>query len=469
MKRISILFFTISMFVSAMGQTIVQKKIGQRHDDYIGNAWIGIDSAVFAYNAYANLEMQTNLVGNGSNGFDNQFRYTYTFNADNTVQSQLRESGSGTNWVNNSRYTYSYDGSKNLTQVLYEVWNSGNWNPSGKIVYSGYNSDGLYTQEIVYLWSGGTWTYMSKNDRTISSNHVQSSDKYLWNNTLQQWKKFERFYYNYNQDSVSILTHSKPNYLDNYVSDYRLLYNYNSSPFLKYEIVNQKYDTLTFSWFNDTRTSFVYTPSEKIDLVKNEIWSGAWNDDNRTKYIYDASDFLIENYTETNNGAWTNTSRTTYSYTGSNNTEKINYTGNGTAWNISEKVTLDYDANNNNIYQYIESYNGSSYSPHKRYYYYYNAITVGLNDIENIETTSVLYPNPTTGMLIIQFESDASKSMQIQVIDINGNLKMLTQQNVHSGTNQLTFNVEPLEAGNYFLALIDVQNGKRQIFSLQKK
>lgn len=451
---------------SALSQTVVHRRIAQRHDDFSGNAWQGVDSTEFFYNARAALTLRNQLKANGAN-WDPFFRYTFTLDNSDRVTVQLRENWISGNWTNNTRYSYSYDASGNVTEILYDVWNGTTWAPTGKIVYSGY-SNGLYTDELVSNWSGGAWANMSKTQRIITNGKVQSSDKFNWNTLSHSWKKFQRLSYAYNQDSLASLTVSLPNWMDVWTADNRTIHNYSTNPFLKYESLYQSWDTASSAWINNSRISYVYTPTNQIDLIKTELWSGAWQDLSRHKYLYNASDELSEDYRENFSGAWSNDFRNTYSYTGTQLTEIMEYSGNGSAWTLSGKKQMAYNALDSLIFMQKEMHNGSTFEPVSRDFYYYQSFTVGLNDVFYNKLSFELFPVPTQNQLNILLQHSNSRQIHLEVLDFSG--RILQKQTQWSGlANNFTLDVESLPKGLYMLRVTDLENQEQGIRSFLKQ
>ncbi|MBL7766763.1 MAG: T9SS type A sorting domain-containing protein [Chitinophagaceae bacterium] len=458
-------FVVCLLTLNVSAQITVHRKIAQRRDDFVNNNWKGIDSSVFTYNNQATLNSNTYLKTDTNSNWTYQYRYTYQLSFTEKVLEQIRENRIGNTWVNNTRYTYTYDANNHITLILYDVWNGSAWSPSGKITYTGYNSFGQFGEEIAYIYSGGAWNYLSKKTQQIpgGSNLVSSQERFTWDNNNAVWKKYERIFMSYNQDSVSIRTRMLPDTGGVWVNKTREMFNYGTSPFLLNEYVTQVWDSISAQWENDQHILYSYTGSNKVDVMIYETFNGAWNPTERSKHIYNASDSLIEFYDELNNGGWQNHTRSTYTYTGPNVTEELQYLGSGSNWNLDQRLNWSFDANGNNTYRLIEDYNGSAYAPLRRDFYYYNTYTVGLQETLLNLSALQLYPNPANQQVYVNFVTEEAMPVSIRVIDMSGKTRVLIQDFSSAGiSNQVSIPCERLNAGIYLLQITNDRNGKSQ-------
>ncbi len=86
--------------------------------------------------------------------------------------------------------------------------------------------------------------------------------------------------------------------------------------------------------------------------------------------------------------------------------------------------------------------------------------TVGIEELNNTSNMS-LFPNPTTENLFLNFESNTTSALSINIYDISGkNLQNNTIQTAIGG-NQVKINTELYEAGIYFIELNDGFTSKK--------
>ncbi len=474
MKKI-IFFLLLACSYFSNAQIAVYKKIAQRHDDYANNNWRGQDSILFAYNTDAVLTNLTALKGDSNNGWNNYYKYSYVLNALDKVLVQTRENWNGTSWVNNTRYTYTYDVNGDNSLIEYHTWNGSTWNPAGQITYTGYNASHKFQDEIAYVNSAGNWVPLSKNHHEYVNNadKINVLEKYIWNSSTATWTKNERYYYNYNLDSISIATRSLPDSNQAWATVSRIMYNYSTTPFLLNETINQKWDTslVTPIWVNTSRIVNTYTASNLILKNLTELYvNGAWNASARNTYTYNASDKLIEYYTELVNNGWQNNSRKTYAYTSNNITEELQYIGNGNSWDLDKKINYDYDVQDNNIYKEQNQFTGANYLPLTRDFYYYNMFVVGIPNVSVTKNSFVLYPNPSSNQIHIQYTAEKNKHIAVHIIDQIGKEKIFMTQPLFTGQNDISIPCETLAAGTYYVQITSLETGlsKTEKFQMLK-
>ncbi len=71
--------------------------------------------------------------------------------------------------------------------------------------------------------------------------------------------------------------------------------------------------------------------------------------------------------------------------------------------------------------------------------------------------TGKIYPNPTEGLVQIELNAPASKSVTVKVLDMYGKYLIRTERRLVKGNNRMSLNIEPLPSGTY---IIEVSDGK---------
>lgn len=87
-----------------------------------------------------------------------------------------------------------------------------------------------------------------------------------------------------------------------------------------------------------------------------------------------------------------------------------------------------------------------------------DTVVVTLEDC-NTSTSGVLgsdqnikvYPNPSSGVFVIEFEASRSEPAQIKLLDLNGRVVYIEQTGVTNGLNRIQVNVQNHATGNYLL------------------
>jgi hypothetical protein len=66
-----------------------------------------------------------------------------------------------------------------------------------------------------------------------------------------------------------------------------------------------------------------------------------------------------------------------------------------------------------------------------------------------------LYPNPATNQCVLEFNSNTSGNVKIELYNFIGATVKQQTANVTSGLNQINLSVADLPAGNYFIMITD--------------
>ena len=91
--------------------------------------------------------------------------------------------------------------------------------------------------------------------------------------------------------------------------------------------------------------------------------------------------------------------------------------------------------------------------------------SVGLNDNLAEQIGLSIYPNPTRGESVIQFNLNQSTSVSVDIMDVSGRkVSQITNQNLGSGMQYLTINSNQLDEGVYFVQM--TINGERIVKKL---
>lgn len=437
------------IFMTSLAQ---QKMIGFRHNDYINNTWIGIDSMLFDYNSGGDTLWHFAIKGDSNNGWKNNFRYTFQWDANHHRTYQLREKSNGAGgWVNDNQYNYIYDGSGNLTEVIYQIW-SGGWQNNGHLTFTGYNSFGKPSNILTESWNGAAWSPVASNDKSyVNSQYQLQYDSYFyWDQMSASWVKINRKYYTYLQDSISSIQVSLPDSLGNWKSSTKEVRSYNLSNMLMTYKTNQVYDTAQ-NLQDVNRYKYTYSGTNKISLVEYQLPSGSlWNSTNKTTYVYDTNDSLSMQFSELYTGVWENDQRTDYYYTQGNLTGEQHYIGNGSIWVESYQVANSFDANNKKTYALWSNYNGSTYNPAREEFYYYNTYPLSVSSLE--ESHYSIYPNPTKDELMIDYTGKESRMLSLTLSDMQGRKRMSVIQPIQNGKNTIQLSLKNLEVGSYILS-----------------
>lgn len=85
-------------------------------------------------------------------------------------------------------------------------------------------------------------------------------------------------------------------------------------------------------------------------------------------------------------------------------------------------------------------------------YGYFGDLVVTSNEETEI-TELAVYPNPTTGLSMINFESDESLQMNLEVRNVIGQLILSQNQAIQSGTNTIELDLTQVNTGTYIITM----------------
>lgn len=125
----------------------------------------------------------------GTNLWDNSTKYTYNYNSDKTMNTELLSVwnvGTST-WDNNQQLSYFYDGQGTLLSYLTELWQSGQWE-NQSLNTNAYDGNKFLTNSLTQFWSSNAWV----NDR--QTNYVNNNHGSIQTETIQDWDIFNNIW-----------------------------------------------------------------------------------------------------------------------------------------------------------------------------------------------------------------------------------------------------------------------------------
>lgn len=476
MKKIVILLFVVSLFPEVSMFAKGAKRIGYRKDIFQNNTWKGADSSRNMYNADTLQTLLQNLKPNSNNGWDDEFKYTYVYTNTKKISTQIRENWNGTAWVNFDKYTYTYDASDNVILTLRTVWNGSTWVNSNKIDHSNYIATDKPQLEILSVYANNAWQNQARYIYGYQpiTQFLEFKEIYDWNATLG-WVKYERqFSQYYTNGTLQILTILTPDSNNQWASLTKYIHNYNLSPFRITESVKQfyNYDTSVLNWENERRTQYQYNTNNLLinsNLDLYDTAANAWNPETRTINLYNTSNLLTESSSELySSGFWSNTSKYTHQYIGNNINEKLIYTGSGSSWTLSKKINYDYNLNDDTTFKQEEIYNGTSFEPNFREYFYYYAGPQSIqNHIKELEQV-LIFPNPCQDEINLLLNASESFYASVHIYDLQGCELATSQQLIRKGNQQLKLPTNHLPSGNYLVKLLNEKSNSQQSLQFVK-
>jgi hypothetical protein len=239
------------------------------------------------------------------------------------------------------------------------------------------------------------------------------------------------------------------------------LYTWDGAAWANYALITYTYDSMnkvtTSSYSNWNPFSIVYEPVSK-DTIE-----------------YDASNNLVSDTKQTFNfgtSTWANDSKYIYAnYLAPECFQTlITQSWNGSVFVNTHKDTILYNSYNQPTYSIGQTWTSSglwdydSSCSATHYYYELYSLPYGVESINSPSNSLELYPNPTSDIVYINFNTEDATHTNLSVLDMTGRtLGVIDEKNIKAGPNSIQYPVGNLSAGVYMIHLssADGSNTKR--------
>lgn len=463
MKSILIYSFLLLSWGQLWGQTTVNRRIAQRHDAYIANAWVGQDSLIFNYAPNGKESYRMAWQGTTANNWENWFRITKTFDANQNIITSIQENWVNGNWVNSTKYGYTYDANNNKTETIYQTWNttSTNWMNTGRNVFV-YNLANKETKINSYIWQNSSWANSTLINNYYSNDTLlNDSQRFSWLNN--SWAMAERFTYQYIQQYPTTITRyvlGNANWLPETQTTY--LMNVSVTPARNEQTTIKKWDTVSNSWKNNQRTFYTFTAnnlSESLTEIYNSNTSN-WQSDHKYIHNYNTNNLLQQSIKQLFvNNQWANDSRIDFQYNTNNYVQqKDDLTWVNGNWKNNKQSHYQYNLNDSLTYLLEQNFIGSSFQNADQYFYYYGNVAVGQRLFEYKKNIN-LYPNPSSTSIYFSLPAGLYNQLMISSIyTMHGQL--IWQRQEQANVKKSTICIKDLAEGTYFLLVRFPHNGQ---------
>ncbi|WP_462279744.1 T9SS type A sorting domain-containing protein [Salinivirga cyanobacteriivorans] len=424
--------------------------------------------------------------------FVNNEKHVLSFDDDNklTLWLQYAVDEVTGNWVNDAKEEFNYDEQGNeILNIEYE-WDSeaSAWEPIEKIE-NVYNVYGNLTQFVRFNWDtiNNAWLPDLKSNTTYDSAQNATEHVYkLWNASTDSWDNYFIRYYGYDSDNNT--TFSYVMYWSDYSSTYKKQYRYELSydDSLVLQSIRYDGDTINDVWIEDSKTEYSYNSfGNQTQYIYYQMES-SWQPQSKTAFAYDNSQNETSETVfawDENNSEWYPNYRYERDFDASNNMIEMIYSSwdpNTDSWDNSQKWTREYENNlvyNDLIIPLSFHYSGINAfgAPEEVFrhqlvsrseydwnstddvwdgtvleHFYYSEQPLNIANTAN-KAFSV-YPNPVSGNLYIESDTDIS---EIRVIDVTGRYV----RSESAPGNKEMINLSDLEEGMYFVRLL-LSNGE---------
>lgn len=310
---------------------------------------------------------------------------SFTYNDKSKKLTHLRKykPNSGSKWEDDIRFTYTYDNKSNRLSELSEYWHKNNWINLILNTFS-YDETGNILTRSNDGWNRNThqWEVNVKTKYTYDEkNNPIKAVSEAWYPDLNQLLPFERQTYTYDGKNL-ILSVLIEEYEDSevWISDRRRTYIYDNTGNLLNEF-QEYWNDNSDTWVNKKRTNYIYDNNNMLSklIEKWEDYLAAWVYYHRYTYTYDDKNNLqtdLFEYWDDVEEQLVNGERNTYTYKNNMLVTTINeyWYSDNEQWIINLRFTNTYDANENlqvalmelwesekwvNYYRNTYSYDGS--------------------------------------------------------------------------------------------------------------
>jgi hypothetical protein len=404
------------------------------------------------------------VIAYSTNGVNS--KYTYTYDSKGNMLTRIYEKWQSEQWIKCERDTYTYDSKGNNLTDLYEKWENEQWvnydrytyisDPYGNIFYNSKEK-----------WIDGQWLNYIRYTLTFDStkNQVNTISECFKNG---QWINSGKQTYIYDSNGNWIFWLLEEWQNGQWVNHYRYTrsndLNGNQLTYIREEWQNGQWVTSKESYTYDSsgnKLTALYEGDQNGQLV---IFS-------QLRYInkYDLNGNLLTAISEQlNKGLWENFDRNTYIYDSKGNliTHLFEHMRNG-QWVNDERRTYMYDSNGNLLAELSDVWRNKwigtdgyfSFNDSKGQIFSFAGYKIEINSVmietENNSLSLNCYPNPTSGLLSINYTITKSEPVSLTVTNILGaEISRIYDNIIQEPDNYiLNFNAVNLAIGVYYLTI----------------
>ena len=216
------------------------------------------------------LSDETDLIWDTTNlNWENSYKYSYSYDANNNLADLLDQEWDGANWVNYWKYSYTYDSNNKRIVELDQQWDGANWVNNRKYSYT-YDPNNKWVMRIDQFWVGD-WYNTEKILFTFDANNnmITVLDQY-WN--AADWVNFLIGSYTYDTNSNLIMELMQDWDGVNWVNSEKQSYTYEGNINLIVKLI-QDWDGT--NWVNVWEYSYTYDGNNNRIVELDQQWDGA--------------------------------------------------------------------------------------------------------------------------------------------------------------------------------------------------
>ena len=369
-------------------------------------------------------------------------------------------------WIDNFKNHFYYDnGGVNDTRIYQFMYAATTWDSISRETKM-YNNDNL-TESTFESFDGSQWNYNTRKELTYNANNqVTLEENYFYTGMWLNDSSLENTY-----DMSGNLTEELYKTLDflsgQLLNDRRNLFTYDMDNLLEQDI-SQIW--LVNDWFNQIRRDHFYLPNDLVDYIDRFEWLGSsWSGIiERTLFFYNTDNLAVEVRKQSNNGGvLENDSRVLNTYdTSFNLTQVTGQEWNGSDWDNLSNLIQNYDSDNNieeQISQIWDIPNDEWLNQIRTLSYWSPAESLSVTFHKSPQIN--IYPNPSTNIITIDFQSPVQEITKVKIFDITG--KQIVSTQIGNQESAITIPLATQNSGVYILRLSN--SSIEQIFKIIKQ
>ena len=409
--------------------------------DTLTTKWFNSHKYVFVYDTLGNIISYHEFEYDSETlSVHEVFRKDYIYNSDGDIITYTEQTETDGMLVNSYREIYTYDEMGQDQSFTTYHWDKdkSDWVENYKEEYH-YNEFGEESSYVEFLYDtiSKEWIPDYKEEYVFNTNLlVDTYTGYKWNKDESKWDESNKGTYSYFDDD---LPESFTLQIKNELS-----WQNSSQELYTYSIDGQILSTIIAywqisQWVNLYKYLYAYN-SYGLKIIQSLLlWSGTdWQNNYKIEYSYNNDQLasMIYSNWDVATLAWIYFYRKVY-------TLNILYS----YINLilpSWYTAVDFRYM---VLSYVYSlWNSADWLKYEKGNYYYSSVITHPDNIppnQNINFTTQVYPNPSSGYIFLNWDGDY-KQMNIKIFDLSANLVL--DKNV---ANHSRLNIEQLQRGNY--------------------
>lgn len=219
-------------------------------------------------------------------GEDVPVRYSYSYNADGRIISELIEKWQDSQWIDSLLYAWTYDEYGREYTQLDQVWQDSQW-VNDEFVSYGYDANGNASTVLTDKWQNSQWTNLTSTTYTYDSNgNALAKLLIYWQDSLWVKEYGERYIYDANGNMLTML-HELYDSTQTVYYSWQATFTYDANGNVLTE-TDQDIYLRNLNYLNTCILYYKYKYDSSDHLIENLIFDSCNNDTVRVDCTYDA-------------------------------------------------------------------------------------------------------------------------------------------------------------------------------------